>query len=93
MRVALLIGVFVLFTSEASAQFFCSGCGCKGGSGWRHNDTVKCIGCEPELGRRCRKWNCTFEGQPHLDLIKRNCPNDVVVEEVSTPVRKTRPLK
>lgn len=93
MRVALLIAVLMLFASEASAQFFCKGCGCKGGSGWRHNETGKCIGCKPELSRRCSNGQCTFEGQPHLALIKRNCPNDVDVEEVSTPVRTTRPLK
>jgi hypothetical protein len=76
-RVALLIGMLALFTGEASAQFFCSGCGCKGGLGWRHNETGKCIGCEPELTRRCKKpapEKCTFEGQAHIALIRRNCP-------------------
>jgi hypothetical protein len=93
MRVAaLLVGMLVLFTNNASAQFFCSGCGCKGGSGWRHDETGKCIGCDPELTRRCGNpaiEKCTFEGQPHIDRIRRNCG----AGGGSTPVHKTRPLK
>jgi hypothetical protein len=91
MRAAILIGLFVLFTSEASAQFFCSRCGCKGGSGWRHNETGKCIGCEPELAKRCGKpatEKCTFEGSSHLARIKRSCRN---IDQ--PPAGGLRPLK
>jgi hypothetical protein len=66
--VVLVLGLLMLPGSGAyaAAQHFCKGCGCKTGSGWRHNATQKCIGCEPELSKRCgmpATKNCNFEGQ------------------------------
>jgi hypothetical protein len=40
----LLIAAFLFFSTAANANFFCSGCGCKGGPGWRHNEDGKCMG-------------------------------------------------
>ena len=93
MRVALLVAMLVLFAGDANAQFFCNGCGCKGGSGWRHISTNRCVGCEPVRSQRCGSpltQKCRFEGQAHLALIKRNCPSDVIDEPLVTG---PRPLK
>jgi hypothetical protein len=76
MRVALLLAFLCFFATDANAHF-CKGCGCKTGSGWRHNTTQKCIGCDPELSKRCGKpatEKCTFEGHAHISRIRINCP-------------------
>lgn len=46
---------------------FCRGCGCKGGPGWRHNATGRCVGFR-ELAAKCgdppSERLCTFENAP-----------------------------
>ncbi|KAB2919957.1 MAG: hypothetical protein F9K29_03620 [Hyphomicrobiaceae bacterium] len=78
MRFALAVAFVLSLCSGADAQYFCQGCGCKGGSGWRLNTgQQKCVGCEPELTKRCGKpatKRCTFEGEQYLAKIRINCP-------------------
>jgi len=76
MRTLLFIA-FLVFAGDASAQFFCTGCGCKGGSGWRHIASGKCIGCA-EMPKRCREKDaCAFEGQAHITLVCASCRSHV----------------
>lgn len=73
MRTLMLLAFFVLVATEASA-YFCKGCGCKGGSGWRVVGTGKCVGCG-DVPKRCGedKAKCTFDGLAHLSLICVSC--------------------
>ncbi|NOU22455.1 MAG: hypothetical protein HOO93_11850 [Methyloglobulus sp.] len=50
MRIAFAVVALFLFAAPVSAQF-CSGCGCRGGPGWRHNDSGKCMAHAEWMGR------------------------------------------
>lgn len=45
----------------------CSGCGCKGGPGWRENATGRCVGFR-DIDKKCgnppSSVLCTFENAP-----------------------------
>ena len=80
MHAVLLIALLTLFASDASAQP-CSGCGCRGGSGWQLTTTnsKKCIGCG-EVDKRCgtpATKNCVFTGCPNIHLILVSCPQHI----------------
>jgi hypothetical protein len=75
MRYAVLaLGLLALCGVEAHAQHFCSGCGCKGGSGWKINsERGKCVGCK-EVATRCREpGTCIFTGWQSAGAICINC--------------------
>jgi hypothetical protein len=59
------IFIIVMFAGSAIAQS-CSGCGCKGGPGYRDPSTGHCVGWR-DLDRRCGhppESRCLFEGAP-----------------------------
>jgi len=75
-RVAVLLALLTLaavaLPGSAAARCVlstdhCSGCGCKGGPGWRENATGQCVGFR-DIGRRCgdppSSARCTFENAP-----------------------------
>lgn len=104
MRIALMIAFLCFFASDAGAQG-CDICGCRGGSGWRHVKTDKCIGCD-EI-RRCGKnmVRCEFEGAQYVDRIpclvraapppptRPEQPKAVKGPQGSQEVARVRPLK
>ncbi len=64
--------VLVIATTPAEARCvldtsFCSGCGCKGGPGWRHIASGRCVGFR-ELAAKCgappSSLLCDFENAP-----------------------------
>jgi len=74
--VGLFIGVAVVsFATTPNSAFaacvrdssFCSGCGCKGGPGWRHIASGRCVGFR-ELAAKCgdppSELLCVFENAP-----------------------------
>jgi hypothetical protein len=71
---ALVLGLLVLSSANVTAQQFCKGCGCKGGSGWKINaDRGKCLGCD-EVATRCRALAaCTFTGWEYAKTICAAC--------------------
>ncbi len=77
MRIAVLVlGLLAFFGVSAEAQHFCSGCGCKGGSGWRINrddSRGKCVGCKEKAARCPQPNSCTFAGWEFAKTICATC--------------------
>lgn len=76
MRLRGFVSVLVLalassaFSAEARCirdDGFCRGCGCKGGPGWRHTASGRCVGFR-ELAAKCgdppSEKLCVFENAP-----------------------------
>ena len=67
LAIALLIGVPPVEARCVRDSSFSSGCGCKGGPGWRHIGSGRCVGFR-ELAAKCgdppSPKLCVFENAP-----------------------------
>jgi hypothetical protein len=73
--------IFFLLSAQVAWTQVCSGCGCKGGSGWRAITIAsqKCTGCS-EVAKRCgtpATEKCVFEGCANIQVVRLSCPEHI----------------
>ena len=91
--VAIVALVFAALAPVAEARCvldtsFCSGCGCKGGPGWRHIASGRCVGFR-ELAAKCGEppspLLCDFENAPGTGA-NRECARAPAVPPPRGPI-------